>query len=303
MALAGTQGHDHRQSYLRIIPTLIMPSRKDIVYAILAIYVACTAIAVILEPLATDLPCDGDDGGRSGGVVPPSHPTGDSSSIKFPNVLFSYRPCSYNERYYQLMGLTRRECRFGRHMVASVLLGGAIGYERRSADRPAGMRTMSVVSLASCLFTINSTFVFMIGPMHWDPARVSAAVPSGVGFLGAGLMVQDVLRDDNTGHTTRTIRGIATAASVWLSAAVGIACGGGLYFAATFTSALLMALLRFGPRSAITSRATSMIDVVDDVSRDGSSALPMISSETERRWERDIVKFRSGARSQSLNFH
>jgi len=88
----------------------------------------------------------------------------------------------------------------------------------------------------------------MPGPMHWDPARVSAAVPSGVGFLGAGLLVKDIYKDDD-GEMHHSIKGLNTAASVWLSAAVGIACGGGNYFIATFTSALMLVLLRFGPRT------------------------------------------------------
>ena len=76
---------------------------------------------------------------------------------------------------------------------------------------------------------------------------MSAAVPSGVGFLGAGLIVKDIFKDDD-GEMTHSIKGINTAASIWLSAAIGVACGGGLYFVATFTSALILMLLRFGPR-------------------------------------------------------
>lgn len=88
--------------------------------------------------------------------------------------------------------------------------------------------------------------------MEWDPARVSAAVPSGVGFLGAGLMVKDIIKETEAagaGAKDYTISGLTTAGSVWISAAVGIACGGGLYFEATFTSTLLLVLLRFAPRS------------------------------------------------------
>ena len=83
-----------------------------------------------------------------------------------------------------------------------------------------------------------------------EKARVSAAVPSGVGFLGAGLIVKDIYKDID-GEMTHTIKGLNTAASVWLSAAVGVAAGGGLYFVATFTSALILVLLRFGPRTLV----------------------------------------------------
>lgn len=134
----------------------------------------------------------------------------------------------------------------------AVFLGSLIGYERRSGDRPAGIRTMALVSLGSALFTINSTFGFLNGPMSWDASRVSAAIPSGVGFLGAGLIVKSNEIDPVTGERHHLVQGITTAAATWLSAAVGIACGGGMYFTAGFSTALNLLLLRFGPRPAST---------------------------------------------------
>jgi len=131
----------------------------------------------------------------------------------------------------------------------AVFLGSLIGYERRSGDRPAGIRTMSLVSLGSALFTINSTFAFLAGPMAWDASRVSAAIPSGVGFLGAGLIVKSSDVDPVTGERHHLIQGITTAAATWVSAAVGLACGGGLYFTAIFATCLNLVLLRFGPRA------------------------------------------------------
>ena len=207
---------------------------KGLLYAICAVYVTCTAIAVVCEPFIT-LPCTSDTSSTDG---------------TFPNVLYKQDPCIQSTRYGRLMGMTPQECTFGRHLVVAAILGSVIGFERRIADRPAGIRTMSLVSLAAALFTLNSTFVFMEGPMHWDPARVSAAVPSGVGFLGAGLMVKDVYKELD-GSPALTIKGLNTAASVWLSAAVGVASGGGLYFVATYTTALLLVLLRFGPRTLV----------------------------------------------------
>ena len=106
----------------------------------------------------------------------------------------------------------------------SVLLGAAIGWERRDSDRPAGIRTMSLVSLGACLFTLTSMFSFLSGPMSWDASRVAAAIPSGVGFLGAGLIWKgSVGTGDNEVHQ---VHGLTTAASVWLSAAVGVGAGG-----------------------------------------------------------------------------
>jgi uncharacterized membrane protein YhiD involved in acid resistance len=73
---------------------------------------------------------------------------------------------------------------------------------------------------------------------------VAAAIPSGVGFLGAAVIWKQTNKEQD-GHS---VHGLPTAASVWLSAAVGIACSGELYFAATFSVAIILVLLRFGPR-------------------------------------------------------
>lgn len=132
---------------------------KRILYTTCILYVLCTAIAVLIEPYLT-LSCEYNPLN--------STTTSTTTRLTFPNPFYAHNPCQSKIRYLPLMGLTRRECEFGRNMVMSVLLGSIIGYERRSADRPAGIRTMSVVSLTSCLFTLNSTFVFMIGPMRWE---------------------------------------------------------------------------------------------------------------------------------------
>mmetsp|Transcript_7903 Transcript_7903/g.17798 ORF Transcript_7903/g.17798 Transcript_7903/m.17798 type:complete len:257 (-) Transcript_7903:403-1173(-) len=222
---------------------------KGVLYSVCAIYVISTAIAVMFEPFMT-LPCELNDIDTASALS--------LTNTTFPNVFYTNNPCQTTTRYLRLMGLTIQECTFGRNLVVAVILGSLIGYERRSADRPAGIRTTSLVSLAACLFTLNSTFVFMDGPMHWDPARVSAAIPSGVGFLGAGLIVKDIYKDID-GESTHTVKGLNTAASVWLSAAVGVACGGGLYFVATYTSALLLVLLRFGPRTMVRTDSNSNV--------------------------------------------
>jgi uncharacterized membrane protein YhiD involved in acid resistance len=107
---------------------------------------------------------------------------------------------------------------------------------------------MSLVSLGSCLFSICSAYAFIDGPMAWDASRVSAAIPSGVGFLGAGLIFKNQKKDEYSGEESHVVHGLTTAASLWLSAAVGIACGGALYFVSTFSVATMLVLLRFGPR-------------------------------------------------------
>ncbi|KAL7555099.1 hypothetical protein ACHAWF_018711 [Thalassiosira exigua] len=207
--------------------------QKYAFYFVCILYVSCTTLAIVVEPFLA-LPCDEES---------------KSSDIEFPNHQYQYSPCG-EIRHPCLGFLTRNECVLGRHLLMAVFLGSMIGYERRTSDRPAGIRTMSLVSLGSALFTINSTYGFLSGPMGWDSSRVSAAIPSGVGFLGGGLIVKSSEVDPVTGERHHLVQGITTAAATWLSAAVGIACGGGMYFPAAFSTALNLLLLRFGPRTS-----------------------------------------------------
>jgi len=121
--------------------------QKYLFYLVCLIYVICTSVVVIIEPFLS-LPCDEEH----------------KSELQFENVLFRYSICDYR-RQPELLFLTRAECERGRHLLSAVFFGSLIGYERRSSDRPAGIRTMALVSLGSALFTINSTFGFLEGPM------------------------------------------------------------------------------------------------------------------------------------------
>jgi len=146
------------------------------------------------------------------------------------------------KRRFCLLGMNLLEADLARRMIVATLSGALIGFERRSADRPAGIRTMSLASLGAALFTICSIFAFSNGWMAWDASRVSAAIPSGIGFLGSGI----VWKGNSAGR--HAVRGLTTAAGVWLSAATGLAAGGGLYFVAIFGSLLSTVVLRYGPR-------------------------------------------------------
>jgi putative Mg2+ transporter-C (MgtC) family protein len=118
-------------------------------------------------------------------------------------------------------------------------LGAAIGFERDLHGRPAGLRTHAIVSLASATFMVVSTrFVFYqrYAPgdlIAVDASRIAASVVSGIGFLGAGAILR----------TGFTVRGLTTAASLWLVAAIGMAAGGGMYVVAIFVTALGLATL------------------------------------------------------------
>lgn len=209
---------------------------KGLIYFTILCYVIVVSIVVVLE-----------------GVLIPNPPCHINYQVELPNPLYNENPCRHT-RYARLLFLTSDECSFGRRLVTSVILGSIVGWERRENDRPAGIRTMALVSLGSCLFTITSSFNFLDGPMNWDASRIAAAIPSGVGFLGAGLIFKDTVSDADSGISHNVVHGLTTSASLWISAAVGVACAGQLYFAATFTVALILTLLRFGPRQRFPHR-------------------------------------------------
>lgn len=122
-------------------------------------------------------------------------------------------------------------------LVMALVLGGAIGLEREYRSKDAGFRTHFLVALGSAVFTIISQFGFSGG----DPARVAAQVVSGIGFLGAGTII----------FQRNFIRGLTTAAGLWVTAAVGMACGVGMYLLAACGTALVLlgleVLYRFIP--------------------------------------------------------
>ena len=161
------------------------------------------------------------------------------------------------------------ECDFGSRLVVSAFLGAVIGFERREADRPAGIRTMALASMGASSFTVSSAFGFNDSPMIWDSSRISAAIPSGVGFLGAGIIWKGIISKGNGNNGEHhEVRGLTTAASVWLSAAVGLAVGGGLYTVGALTTVLTIFILRFGPRALSSPETEDEGDSADDVLED-----------------------------------
>src|ERR1700722_704391 len=121
-------------------------------------------------------------------------------------------------------------------LFAAAILGSLIGFERERLLWAAGIRTHMLVSVGACLFMIVSAYGFatVIGPnVILDPSRVAAQVVSGIGFLGAGAILA----------RGEVVRGVSTAASIWTVAAIGLAVGGGLYFAAGASTAIILAIL------------------------------------------------------------
>ena len=118
-------------------------------------------------------------------------------------------------------------------------LGAAIGFEREIRDREAGIRTHLLVSLGSALFTIVSAYGFHEfltsgdNIVRTDPTRIAAQIVTGIGFLGAGAIIREGL----------SIRGLTTAATLWVVAAIGMACGAGYYWPAAAATVLTILAL------------------------------------------------------------
>lgn len=122
-------------------------------------------------------------------------------------------------------------------LFLSLLLGGLLGFERTHAGRAAGLRTYAIVCSASALIMMTNLYIF--SSLHAsDPVRLGAQVISGIGFLGAGSILV-------TGHHKQQIKGLTTAAALWASGAIGLACGCGYYFAAITSTLLIFFSMHF----------------------------------------------------------
>lgn len=113
-------------------------------------------------------------------------------------------------------------------LLIALVLGGVIGIEREYRSKEAGFRTHFLVALGSALFCIVSQYGF--GFDLKDSSRVAAQVVSGIGFLGAGTII----------FQKNVVRGLTTAAGLWVTAAIGLACGSGMYAAASIATAIVI---------------------------------------------------------------
>ena len=124
------------------------------------------------------------------------------------------------------------ELEAGLRLLLAAVLGAGIGWQREKVHKPAGLRTHILICLGSCLFTVISVLGFT-GPV--DPSRVAAGVVTGIGFIGAGVIFRGARGDK--------VVGITTAASIWVTAAIGIAAGVGLYLIAAAVAIVTVLVL------------------------------------------------------------
>ena len=122
-------------------------------------------------------------------------------------------------------------------LIVAAVLGGVVGVERERVEQPAGLRDHALVALGSALLMIVSAYGFRYvthAPnVVLDPSRMAAQVISGIGFIGAGTII----------FRRNVVRGLTTAASVWIAAAIGLACGGALYFPAIVATVIVLIIL------------------------------------------------------------
>jgi len=188
-------------------------------------------------------------------------------------------------------------------LALAAVLGGLIGIERELREREAGLRTHLLVSLGSALFTIVGAYGFHeflssgATVVRADPTRIAAQIVTGIGFLGAGAIIRQGL----------SVRGLTTAATLWVVAAVGLACGAGSYGVAVITTVIVLfalyplrtiayrGLLRFRPEDGRLivdlPGGTAPGGVIDAVEATGARLDSLVVSQegTRRRLELEVV--------------
>ena len=182
-------------------------------------------------------------------------------------------------------------------LFGAAALGGAIGLERELRERQAGLRTHLVVCVGSALFTLVSAYGFTDWGIRVDPTRIAAQIVTGIGFLGAGAIIRQGF----------SVRGLTTAATLWVVAAVGLASGAGYYSGAVITTAVVLVALwplrilafhllrRFHPEDGRLlvelPAGTPPGSVIDEVVRSGVriSSIGVAQEGDRRRLEVDVV--------------
>lgn len=177
-------------------------------------------------------------------------------------------------------------------MLIAIICGLAIGFERKSRSKEAGIRTHAIVCLASCLFMILSKYLTVPifsditgGTFNSDATRIAAQVVTGIGFLGAGIIM----------YRRDVMHGLTTAAGVWATSAIGMAIGGGFVVTGVVATAmiLLLQLIFHLPIKAFTTRHIALVKMQIWVEND--DVLPQImeklgskkSAPTKRnKWEK-----------------
>jgi len=187
-------------------------------------------------------------------------------------------------------------------LFVAAVLGAAIGVERELRERQAGLRTHLLVCVGSALFTLVSAYGFTDFGARVDPTRIAAQIVTGIGFLGAGAIIRQGL----------SVRGLTTAATLWLVAAIGMAAGAGYWEGALI--ATLGAIITLGPLRVIAYRVLvrfrpaldrllveipaggSPAPIIDAIERQGGRVVSLdVAQEGDRRSVAVDVELRVGS--------
>lgn len=189
----------------------------------------------------------------------------------------------------------------GREIILRILLGaligGIIGFERQIHGRPAGFRTHILVCTASVLLMLVSEYYHYLGSLdpsyiRIDPGRIAAGAITGVGFIGAGVVLK----------TGFTIQGLTTAACIWVVSAIGLSIGSGLYLAGMTTfvvTVITLTLLRTVERK-MPKLSSSFLTVVADENTDEEKLVSLITKEGLTITN---IDYESSSESRTAEFH
>lgn len=176
-------------------------------------------------------------------------------------------------------------------LVISVAAGMIIGYERKNRSKEAGIRTHVIVCIGSCLIMIVSKYGFIdvLGTIYpsVDPTRIAAQIVSGVGFLGAGMILV----------RKQTISGLTTAAGIWATSGVGMAIGGGMYTLG-LVCALLIVAIQIVFHLKITHPAAAGIHNIKVILKNKNS-VPLIKAELDK-YSIQVISFKVDKESNEI---
>lgn len=141
----------------------------------------------------------------------------------------------FPEFWYQLSAAEVSSAQAIFKLCLSMVLGATVGYERKRKGQPAGLRTFSLIAMGATLAMLVSIYVCQeyVGLKNGDPGRIAAQVITGIGFLGAGAIIQ----------AKGSVRGLTTAAGIWMASIIGLAVGVGLYVLSIVATLLILFVL------------------------------------------------------------
>jgi len=157
-------------------------------------------------------------------------------------------------------------------LFVAAVLGGLLGLEREMHGRPAGLRTHLLVSLGAAAFMVVSPLVAGAGKMLvGDPGRIAAQIVTGIGFLGAGAILKEGVN----------IRGLTTAACLWIAAAIGMTAGAGYYAVALLTSGITLCALTLLPylERLLKKHSYRVLEISSDLSMDVEAVISAIRAQ------------------------